>query len=43
MATETGYKAMAVAKATSLLTATSTKALFLKTEVKEWQVPSTPV
>jgi len=35
MATETGYKATAAAKAESLLTATSVNPVFLKTDVKD--------
>jgi hypothetical protein len=34
---------MAVAKALSLLTVTSVNPVFLKTEVKDWQVPSAAV
>jgi len=43
MATETGPRATAAYKAESLFTVTSVKALFLNTEVKVLQVPSTPL
>jgi hypothetical protein len=43
MATEVGCWATAAARAESELTATSVNPVFLKTEVKDWQVPSSAV